>query len=188
MNTSFDPSTHTYCIDNRKVPGVTQVLRDVLPGWSASEWHMNRGTVVHACAVAIARNQDFDYDPAVDGQVIAIKRFFREVKPKVLSVESPVYSLLYLYGGMLDLRCEIKGKEMVLDWKATLSREVEWQLAGYAIPTNLNYGVGVEIHDDGTYRMGEVYDLKRAKNEWLAILTTYRIRRKCKIKEDENES
>lgn len=54
---TFDPSTHTYKINDRPVPGVTSVLRDLIPGWSASDWHLNRGRIVHQCAAGIARGK-----------------------------------------------------------------------------------------------------------------------------------
>ena len=48
------------------------------------------------------------------------------------------------------------------------------------------HGLGVEIREDGTYRMSEVWDLKRYKAEWLCLLTAWRVRRKCGVKEEES--
>lgn len=183
MTTTFDISTHTYRHNGVVVPGVTQVLRDLIPGWSASEWYLERGIVVHACAAMTANKIDFDYDPQIYGQVWAIGRFFDEVKPKVLDVELQVFSKPYSYAGRCDLVCEITRKTLVLDWKASFAKSVVYQLAAYALPEDINYGASVEIHADGTYKMSEIYNLRQFKNGWLALLSAYNIRRKCGIKE-----
>ena len=43
MNT-FDEETHTYMIDGRPVPSVTQVVSEFIACWMASEWYLKRGT------------------------------------------------------------------------------------------------------------------------------------------------
>jgi len=184
---SFDITTHTYTRDGVEIPGVTKVLRDLIPGWSAGEWYLERGVVVHACAAMIAQDVSFEHDPQVDGQVRAIRRFFYEVQPEVISIEQQVYSELYDYAGRTDLVCKVYGKKVVLDYKASVSKSTPYQLAGYAIPLDVNYGVSVEIHDDGTYKMSKIYNLKQFKNGWLALLSAYRIRRLCGIKETKGE-
>ena len=184
----FDEPSHTYRIDGRVVPSVTQVLRDIIPGWSAGEWYLQRGRAVHACAEMIARGQAFENDPAIDGQVAALRRFFREVKPDVLAVECRVHSADLQYGGTYDMLCGVGNKTVLVDYKASLDERVAWQLAGYSqamLPTaDVRYGLGVEITGDGTYRMSAVYDLRRYRQEWLALLTAYRVRRKCGINEE----
>jgi len=194
---SFAPATHAYTIDGRPVPSVTQVLRDLIPGWSASDWHMQRGQAVHACAALIAQGKEFEHDPAIDGQVRALRRFFAEVKPVVCAVEQHVYSRPYQYGGTFDLLTRYPvGQQglMLVDFKATLCPSVPYQLAAYALahsdprlPIAINIGCGVEIHDDGTYKMSETYDLRRYKQGWLSLLTAYNIRRQCGIKTTQEE-
>lgn len=186
MSIMFDEVTHTYRKDGIIVPHVTQVLRDLIPGWSASEWYLERGVAVHACAAMVAKHVEFDYDTQIDGQVKAIRRFFDEVKPEVLDVEKLIVSEAYAYAGRLDLICRIGIRTVVLDWKASVNPSVPYQLSAYALPININYGVSVELHDDGTYKMSEIYDLRKYKNGWLALLSAYNIRRKCGVKEMEN--
>jgi len=191
MKCAFDAETHTYTIDGRPVPSFTQVARDLIPGWSAGEWYMQRGTAVHACAAMIARGETFTCDPRIDGQVRACRRFFEEVRPIPLLIETPVYSLQYRYAGTLDLLCVIKGKYVVLDWKAQLTDAVPIQCAAYAIAATelCQWGMGVELHDDGTYKCSDdIYDLKRYKPEWLALLTTFNVRRRLRIPEHEHDS
>lgn len=191
---TFDPATHTYRIDGRPVPSVTQVLGDVLPGWQASEWYLERGRAVHACAAMIAKGQTFTHDPQIDGQVRALRRFFAEVKPLVLAVEQQVYSTSYRYAGTLDLLTRKPGglQLMVVDFKASLAPATLYQCAAYALAYDdgpnagrvpVNLGCGVEIRDDGTYKMSEVWNLKQYKPQWLALLTAYNIRRRCGVTE-----
>jgi hypothetical protein len=47
----------------------------------------------------------------------------------------------------------------------------------------INYGLAVEIREDGTYHMSEVWNLARAKAQWLSLLCAYNLRRECGIKE-----
>ncbi len=185
----FDPITHTYRINGRPVPSVTQVLGDVLPGWKASEWYLQRGSAVHAAAAFIARGQEFDFDPAITMQVFALQHFFSQVAPVVLAVEQQVYSEPHQYAGTYDLLCEFGGRRVLIDFKSTLGPSVPYQLAAYGAlcpdKRGTRWGAGVEIRDDGTYSMSEVYDLQRYHAGWLALLATYNIRRACGIKTEE---
>lgn len=195
MNCAFDPLTHTYRIDDRPVTSVTQVLRDVLPGWQAGEWYMQRGTAVHACAAMIARGEKFNHDARIDGQVAACRRVFEEIKPVPILVEHPVYSDRYQFAGTLDLACNIKHRDIIIDWKAQLTESAAIQCAAYALALreahpilDVRWGMGVELHDDGTYKCcNDLYDLRRYKHEWLALLTTFNVRRRLGIKEEKGE-
>ena len=183
--TSFDATSHTYTINGRLVPSVTQVLGDLLPGWQASEWHMQRGTAVHACAAMIAQGKAFDHDPAIAGQVAAIRKFFSEVKPQVLEVEKRLFAEGYGYAGTCDMVAVFKKAAVVVDWKATVTAAAQYQVAAYALAMNLDYGCAVEIREDGTYHMTPIWELRRYKQKWLALLSAYNIRRECGIKQGE---
>lgn len=190
---SFDHASHEYRLSGVRVPSVTQVLGDIVPGWHADPWYLERGTAVHACAAMVARGEDFDFDPQIAGQVKAIRRFFKEVRPVVFAVEKMVWSCKYLYAGTLDLSATIGSRFLLVDWKASIGPAVRWQLAAYAVAyrecsENKNiprHGCGVQINEDGTYQIGEVYDLKRLEGEWLAMRTVYGIREKLKLTKEE---
>ena len=188
MSNTFEAATHSYTIDGRKVPSVTQVLNDLIPGFKAGEWYLNRGQAVHACAALIAQGVAFDHDPAIDGQVRAMRRFFAEVKPTVIAVEKQVYSARYQYAGTLDLLADINGKRLVIDFKASESAALPYQLAAYSIAeSTYPKGCGVIINEDGSYKMTKVFDLRLFQQGFLALLTAYNIRRQAGIKEGEAE-
>jgi hypothetical protein len=183
---TFNEETHTYTLDGRPVPSVTTVLGDLLPTWKADDWYLERGRAVHACAAFIGRDEPFAHDEQIDGQVKAIERFYYEVDPTVLAVEQTVFSPLYQYAGTLDLLCTFNRRRTVIDFKASVTDTVLYQLGAYALAEGrATHGMGVEIRADGTYRMGEHRELTKAKREWLALLTAYNIRRKCGVKEED---
>jgi len=142
-------------------------------------------------AAFIARNKSFDWDPQIEGQVAALRRFFTEVKPVVVETEFPVYSARYQYAGTLDLL--VDGRQNVIaDFKSALTSAVPYQLAAYALAQNemgfpiVGRGYGVEIRENGTYKMSEVYDLRKYQQDWLNLLGSYNVRRKCGIKQMED--
>lgn len=186
----FDSITHIYKINGHVVPNVTAVLADLIPGWRASEFFLGKGRAVHACAAMVARGIAFEHDLRIAGQVEAVRRFFRYVQPEVVEIEQQVYSERYLYAGTTDLVAIINKWPMIVDYKATITASTIYQCAAYALayPETIRHGVGVELHEDGMYKLSEVWDLKRAKQEWLALLTTYRIRERlgCLNKEEDN--
>jgi len=183
----FTDNPHGYTLNGRPVPSVTQILDDVVPGWHASEWYLQRGTAVHACAAMIARGQTFRHDPQIDGQVEACRRFFREVAPAVLEVEARVASVTHQYAGTLDLRATLASKDTIFDWKASIGPATKYQLAGYAVALEDDtghlprWGCAVQLREDGYYSMSDMYDLRRLKPGWLVLLGAYRIRRECGI-------
>jgi len=186
--TRFDAEAHEYFLNDRRVVNVTSVLNDLLPGYRASDWHMNRGKAVHAAAALIARRKLFEFDARIGGQVEACRKFLREVQPEILAVETQVYSERYQYAGTLDLACKIDGKRLVADYKASLTPSTIYQCAAYALACpeqKINHGIGIELHADGTYRLSEMWDLKRPKQEWLSLLTTFNIRARLGLTDKE---
>ena len=100
----------------------------------------------------------------------------------------PVYSYAYLYGGTLDLACVLDGKNTIVDFKASLTPATIYQCVAYALPYKARTGwqswsgLGVEIRDDGTYQLSERYPFtQRIINEWLSLLTAYRIRKRLGV-------
>jgi len=193
--TRFDADSHSYFITTngaeRPVPGVTSVLRDLIPGWSASDWYLERGRAVHAAAAFIARGKQFGYDPQIEGQVAALRRFYSEVKPVVIECEMPVYSMASQYAGTFDLLTCKPGTDalMILDFKSTATLSVAYQCAAYAMAhpsrKEIRWGCGVEIRENGAYQISkDIYELRFYKQDWLNLLGAYNIRRRNGIKEE----
>jgi hypothetical protein len=178
---TFDQTKHEYKIDGVRVPSVTQVIWDLLPGYEAGDWYLERGTAVHACAALIAAGlaagQDFDHDPTISGQVAACHRFFAEVKPAVIEIEDQVVSEPYKFAGTLDLLAMLDGKFVVIDWKAHVDERCGWQLAAYAmcLPVKIATGYGVQLNEDGTYKMTP-FKLASYAREFLAMRAVFGIR------------
>lgn len=191
MLTEFDEAGHTYRIDGRTVPSVTAVLRDLLPSWQASEWHLQRGRAVHACCAMIARGREFKHDPQIEGQVKAARLWFAHTAPEILAVEHRMFSRRHQFAGTADLVAVVNDRPVLVDFKASLTPAVPYQLGAYSVlygederqPAH-RYGYGVELHEDGTYRMSERYDLRVYGQRFLALLTAFNVRRECGITEE----
>src|SRR3972149_11013983 len=191
---TFNPETHEYAINGRRVPSVTEILGDVLglTYWNATHWHLHRGTAVHAAAAMIAQGKQFDADPQITGQVVACQTFFEDEKPKVIDVETPGYNELYQFGGTWDLFALIRGRKTLVDWKSSLSEVAKIQLGGYAILNqNATHGMVVELGEDGRCRRSEHFVLKKYMNEFLACRSVYAIKQRLgmvsKKQQEENE-
>jgi hypothetical protein len=183
----FDPETHTYTLDGKTIPSVTQIIAEIVgTGWKAADWYLQRGRAIHACAEFIAEGKAFKFDERIAGYVTALKKFFAEVKPENVTSELRVFSKIYQYAGTIDLIGKIGARNVILDWKHSVDRNrIELQIGGYAIAaretigTEYYFGAGVQIKKNGSYAMTEVFPLAIPAREFLALRTTYRIRERC---------
>lgn len=187
MNIEFDEKTHTYKVESVVVPSVTQIIAETTgTAWKATEWYLDRGKAIHACAAFIAQGKEFKFDKRLVGYIKALRKFFKEVNPIIRGNEIQVASKLYHYAGTIDLDCKISGNISIIDWKHSIDKiRLPLQLGGYSIALQETYdlfaisGYGVEIHENGTYCMSERIDLRVPRNQFLALRTTYAIREKC---------
>ena len=181
MNT-FEPIAHKYHIAGRPVPSNTQMIKEILGEaiWSASDWYLERGRAVHACAAMIALGVRFKHDPQIAGQVAACRLFFAENDIEVLEVEQPIYSMTYQFAGMLDLHCIVrKSRDTIIDWKSALSEVAEIQVGGYAIERpEAKWGLIVALQENGRYKAGKMFKLAQRKNEFLALRSVYGMRQR----------
>lgn len=183
----FDEAAHAYKVNGRPVPSVTQVItRTIGSGFEAIRdpaYYKQRGRAVHACGAFKAAGVEFEHDPAIDGWVQALHKFWREVQPKPILWETPLGSARYLFAGTPDLLADMGVVRYLLaDYKGSLSpHRCRIQLGGYSIALyetlgiECNYGIGVHLRGDGTYRATAPFDLRTARNEFLALRTTYAI-------------
>ena len=186
MIIDFNEQEHTYKIDGRKVPSVTQIISETIGhGWIAADWYLTRGRAIHKCAEFIAQGKDFKYDDRLAGYVAALRKFFSEVKPVVIKSELFVGSSTYQFCGTLDLICKIGTRNVIIDYKHSVDKiRIPLQIGGYAIGMRDTYGTeycfgsGVQPKEDGTYSMTEIFKLDIPAREFLALRTCYRIKEK----------
>lgn len=185
----FDAATHTYTLDGRRLPSVTQVIKAVIPYHlpSATEWHRQRGTALHA-ATHLLDEGALDWstvDPAISGRLAAYQKFRQHFVGdlNIEASEKPIMHPTYRYAGCLDKVFFIPGMGLILaDLKSTIDPTVQIQLGGYACAWNANEKVmkirrafALELHDDETYRTQWFDDaeLKHGMQQFLACLTVH---------------
>ena len=179
----FDAERHEYRLAGRLVPSVTQVIRAVLPGWEASEWHMQRGTALHhGCRLLDQGVLDWQsVSPEIGPRIQAWQKFRKDSMVDVVSVETPLFSERYWFAGTCD-RMLARGiaSGIVCDLKSTIEPQVRVQLGGYSIlwaarGAKPHAAVAVELRADGTYRCLwlDAAELRIAEQTFLAALTIH---------------
>lgn len=182
MTLTFDPATHTYRLNNSPVPSVTRIISAVFPtmyaGIRDAAYAMQKGQAVHAAAALIARDNLGTYDPQIEGQVAACRKWFADTGAVPMEVEKPVGHELYRYAGTADLVCKIGGKLVIVDWKATVTPHCQWQLGAYeaAGKFGCKTGFAVQLNEDGTYNTGGPWDMVKAGREFAIIRSEYGMR------------
>ena len=168
MNLVFDPEKHSYTLDGRRVPSVTQCIGAVLgKGWEAEEWYLDRGTQIHAAAALIARGK-LDWEKwqtqlreafneaeatSIIGRAKAVERFLKELKIEPLETERQLASSAMQIAGTADLLGRLSNRYVVVDYKGSLDPRVEVQLGFYSIMAHCDQAIAVKLNDDGTYRL-----------------------------------
>lgn len=179
---------HRYTVDGRRVPGVTNVMREVGAidtRWSDQE-ALDRGTAVHI-ATEFDDQGDLDDDhfraeyPDWWPYVEAYRKFKREASVEILDIERHVYHAAYQYCGTLDRIARINGYRSLLDIKT--GAKAPWhhvQTAGYMMAwTGFMYVPArdrrhsVYLHRDGTYHLDRHTKDKVDGNAFLSFLSTY---------------
>lgn len=137
----FDPETHTYRVDGKRVPGVTTILRHahLMDLRFADDSAMKRGTDVHTL---IEKSIKGGVSGEIKNPLIpyyeAWEKFRRAVNPEILASEEPVFNPTYRYAGMLDLRCQVSRDGGPEEWLVDVKTggRASWhplQTAGYAL-------------------------------------------------------
>ncbi len=122
---AFDPESHTYTLDGRTIPGVTDVLKaegfiDTSNPWY-TDWHRDRGHYVHeAIALDVQGELDADtLDPAIEGLVASARRYWSALPDlRIAAIEEPIHHPVHQYGGTLDLAIAGGHRDSIIDWKA----------------------------------------------------------------------
>ena len=164
----FQEKTHTYTLNGRELPSVTQILDEagfIDPTWFTEE-STQRGTDVH---LLTRFHDDGRFEKSGDleeslvsselrGYFEAWKEFRRVSRCKVLAIELMVWHDTLWYAGMLDRLLAFDGHACALiDIKT--GGHAPWhalQTAGYAVcptapPVTARYSV--YLRSDGTFKL-----------------------------------
>lgn len=185
-NFEINRREHTYRIDGRRVPSVTEIINSVLPydyGPGIGEWHMARGTATHhGCQLLDEGRLDWNsVDPEIKPRIRAWEKFRRDWPAEMVACEQPLAHAKCGYAGTLDRLFERAGEQVICDLKNSVSPQVRLQLAGYSLAWTANGGrvigkaVAVELSKNGGYKCHWMskQELRRAEQQWLALLTVY---------------
>ena len=191
---TFTPDGHVYRLDGVPIPSTSQIIHDMSltsfpPG---IDRQMTRGTHVHR-ATQLYDEGDLDedaLDPVIRAYLQAYKRFKTETIFAPQHIEEPLYHPCYLYAGTVDRIGAFgmaAGQLALVDIKSgSPYPAVSLQCAAYAemakandIPVRRAYAV--YLKSDGTYRMAEIRDIRRALNVFLSALTLHTWKREVGI-------
>jgi hypothetical protein len=182
----FDEKSHTYTMDGKRLPSVTEIIRDVLPSkqWG-TDWHMERGTQIHVAAKLIAEGQTPIVDPQIEGHVDGIMAFHRKEVKGVVAAELPVFCTKTLYAGTLDLIADLSMIGLaVVDYKASgCEYRTALQMCAYALAygdKSIKWGVMVTLPGDGKYKIN-VVKLAEFVNEWRVVRSVYGMRQRLGV-------
>jgi len=138
MNLAFDEATHTYSLDGKVVPSVTQILniandfgfvnKDVLDRASKFGTAVHKMTELYDACDLNEATLDIALLPYLD----AWKMFLSNTNFRVISSEARVYSK-HGYAGTFDRLGYLDGRLTLLDIKTstTVARSTSLQLAAY---------------------------------------------------------
>ena len=175
MNLTYNDEDHSYQLDGRPVPSVTEIVglitarkyADTNAAMMAQA--QRRGTEVHELCEAIdygVEPEELDISPELVGYVNAYLTFLRDYRPEWEYVEKPVYEMDY--AGRVDRIGTIDGQTAIVDIKTTANMDrlsriallLQLHLYKYAFifsvfdPAKHNIPkmlMGVQLKKDGTY-------------------------------------
>ena len=164
---TFDEATHTYTLNGRRLPSVTQILKPIGPDFTmvpadVLEAKRQLGTAAH---LACELDDDDDLDEltlaeALQPYVAAWRKFKADTGALVLDNERQLFHASLGFAGTIDRRVTLRGDLWLLDLKTSAEPHASYgvQLAGYHLLTQLDepHRRGtVHLRDDGTYRLHE---------------------------------
>lgn len=173
MTLAFDESTHTYTYEGRRVPSVTQVIREVVLGGHdrpGMEWYMARGSALHLAAQMWDEGEldEESIDPAIAGHLAAYRRFRDDVGDDltITEIEKPRYHTSG-YAGTPDRVVEWRGDRGILDLKT--GSTAAWhrlQTAAYAaLAPEATARLVVYLGEDSRWKM----DRHKDRSDWTVF-------------------
>lgn len=196
---TFDCESHTYTLNGRVCPSVTQIIASHVKGWQAGDFYLQRGSAVHK-AVALALEDRLDWtslDPRIEGRTRAILNFIRDTKLRPVEIERRLGSSIYRYAGCVDLLAEDEeGGLTVVDYKSSFEPSAVIQCGGYSKLIELNSlgvsnrGAVVVCSDLADYKVHWITkaELRNAAHVFLAMLSVYGWKEKNQLNQKEAEA
>jgi hypothetical protein len=182
--TTFEPEGHTYTIDGRVVPSVTQLLHEagLVNTRYYREEHRKRGTEVHlACQLfdegTLEENPDARYWPYLQGW----KAYLNFSRFQVEQIELQMYSERGGFAGTLDRLGRFPDSDIpvIIDLKSGMvPKATKLQTAGYAtLARELGLGktfrrLAVQLFPNGRCRPHEfpLTQLKQDSDRFLQLV------------------
>lgn len=186
----FDAATHTYSVDGKRVPSVTQIVAPLYDFSMVADELMRlaqeRGSAVHL-ATELHDCDDLD-EESLDPQLIpylnAYKRFRAETGFVPELIEHQIHDSISSYAGTIDRFGTLNKTSVLIDIKAcsSLHKAVGVQLAAYqsglakdGIKALARYAL--QLRKDGTYRLQRYADPNDLPT-FHALLTVQRFKEK----------
>ena len=147
MELLFDPEKHLYTVNGNRVPSVTQIIEHWIKvgnryinvftgGWVAADMFEDAaffGTDAHTM-IAYYLDGDLDRDALSPELNLILQQFIQwcaDYEPQIIDNEIRGYSQKYHFAGTRDLKCIIKNKLYLIDFKTGAYDMAGAQLAGY---------------------------------------------------------
>ncbi|MBU5626506.1 hypothetical protein KQI82_06180 [Oscillibacter sp. MSJ-2] len=167
---AFDEAAHTYTLDGKRLPSVTEVCRFLSCDYQSNRpWlarlAAERGTAIHGACALIDYGEEAEERPELAGYLAAYRLFLKDYRPDWDLIESPIGDAALGLAGTPD-RCGTlyDGRRCILDIKTGQlhSAALRAQLTGYArllrrwrpeLAPEVLYGL--RLCADGTYELRE---------------------------------
>lgn len=185
MPVLFDPIEHTYALDGKQYPSVTQVIKAaglIDDSWFTPEGAI-RGTYVAEATALYDRGEldESSVDPIIMPYVEAWRRFRRESSYWPIEIETPMVNSMIGFAGTPDReRGMMNGRPVGIDIKT--GGRSDWhdvQVGGYSMLSDSTPRTWFccYLADDGTYRLFAA-DTESGRNVFQACLTIYNWRKR----------
>mgnify|MGYP001575772267 CR=1 FL=1 len=180
----FDPINHTYTLDGKVYPSVTQIIdaADLIDDRWYTTFAATKGTYVAEATAFDDRGvlDESSVDAVILPYIEAWRKFRRDSGYVPLEIESPIVNTDFGFAGPPDrARGMWSGRPIGLDIKTGVAED--WhdvQVGGYSIltPDMPSRWFCCYLSDDGSYRLFEK-DTETGLNVFRACLTIYNWRK-----------
>ena len=181
---TFDEATHTYRVDGRVVPSVTQILKAVYPDVYAGipahvlDRKARLGTAVHK-AIELELLGKLDYQsihPEVQPYFWSWMQWWEDqhISPVACKAERKFYCEAG-YAGTVDFEYPVACDVGIVDWKITSAVVATHPLqgAGYAYARGAVRSGSLYLRSSGAKAELVEHDVRRSLPDWLATLRVY---------------